>query len=271
MADKKNDAEDGTDYEWDLDDAQEEMTETSGENCKKILEHALLLRPKAPVSRQRHPVILPQRRPKWRQRGFIRAYAPDLQACGIDQATFMSFLDELDKSTVWSPLADIINLLTLLTFAIAGRYGAAISLPIQIATGIYKEVQGRYGLEGAADGYGPKKSGFYRGLEKYRAHRDRKRTSKWIRINPDTPLEAMMDFAAAERAREKGLKKPKKRRLARVCLTSLHFPLRIASNPPKPATNHCAMFSNLLYMMIVNMPSEEEMATALSIEREAGI
>jgi len=38
-----------------------------------------------------------------------------------------------------------------------------------------------------------------------------------MRKNPGSPLEAMMDPAAAERAREKGYKKPKKRRLARVC------------------------------------------------------
>lgn len=38
-----------------------------------------------------------------------------------------------------------------------------------------------------------------------------------MRKNPGSPLEALMDPEAAQRAREKGLKKPKKRRLARVC------------------------------------------------------
>ena len=46
-----------------------------------------------PPNRLKYPVIIPQRRPNDRERGFIRAYAPDLMHCGIDQATFIDFLD----------------------------------------------------------------------------------------------------------------------------------------------------------------------------------
>ena len=45
------------------------------------------------------PVILPQKRPRNKGRGFVRAYAPALEECGIDQATFLDFLDTFDKST----------------------------------------------------------------------------------------------------------------------------------------------------------------------------
>ncbi|KAH8678276.1 hypothetical protein BX600DRAFT_431563 [Xylariales sp. PMI_506] len=324
-------SEDGTDYEWDLDDAQDELGEPSGVDNKTVLANALRPEPTAsstvPQGRLKYPVILPQRRPKRRYRGFVRAYAPDLEACGIDQPTFMAFLDEFAKSTEWSPLADIINLSTLATFAIPGGWGAAISVPIQLVTGIYKEMQGRKGqndfllkmnnelfrprglyclvvaynnraeervtqeniaanigsrIESESDTMGEKfkatfrnsdgkygpvefpvsaelvfpgldnatganyqsssKNGFSRILEKYGAHRDRKRTAKWIRKNPDTPLEALMDPAAAERAYEKGLKKPKKRRLAR----------------------------NILYMMIINMPSQKSMLEAMRIEQQIG-
>jgi hypothetical protein len=141
-------SEEGTDYEWDLDDAQDELGEPSGADNQRVLEKALRPEPTAsivPPSLLKYPVILPQRRPKRRYRGFVRAYAPDLEACGIDQPTFMAFLDEFDKSTEWSPLADIINLSTLATFAIPGGWGAAISVPIQLVTGIYKEMQGRKG------------------------------------------------------------------------------------------------------------------------------
>ena len=51
-----------------------------------------------PLGRLRDPVILPQRRPENRSRGFVRAYAPCLNDCGIDQQTFMDFLDSFDKS-----------------------------------------------------------------------------------------------------------------------------------------------------------------------------
>lgn len=46
------------------------------------------------------PVILPQRRPKDKRRGFVRAYAPSLGECkGIDQATFMRFLNDFDRAS----------------------------------------------------------------------------------------------------------------------------------------------------------------------------
>lgn len=135
--------------EWDLDDAQEQFGEVRAGNSEALTKAlrrapALML---VPRGRLRYPVILPQRRPKMRQRGFIRAYAPALLDCGIDQPTFMAFLDELDKSTAWSPLLDLINLATLATIAIPGGIGNAVALPIQLATGIYKELQGRKGCD----------------------------------------------------------------------------------------------------------------------------
>lgn len=45
------------------------------------------------------PVILPQRRPKDKNRGFVRAYAPVLAECGIDQATFLQFIKTMDKAS----------------------------------------------------------------------------------------------------------------------------------------------------------------------------
>jgi hypothetical protein len=44
------------------------------------------------------PVVVPQRRPKNKSRGFVRAYAPVLMEAGIDQDTFIQFLEEWDKS-----------------------------------------------------------------------------------------------------------------------------------------------------------------------------
>lgn len=45
------------------------------------------------------PVIIPQRRPKNKSRGFVRAYAPVLMDCGIDQATFIDFLKAFHKAS----------------------------------------------------------------------------------------------------------------------------------------------------------------------------
>lgn len=45
------------------------------------------------------PVIVPQRRPHSRSRGFVRAYAPVLENCGIDQASFLEFLKVFHKAS----------------------------------------------------------------------------------------------------------------------------------------------------------------------------
>ncbi|KAF5700761.1 hypothetical protein FGLOB1_10553 [Fusarium globosum] len=44
------------------------------------------------------PVVIPQRRPGNKERGFVEAYAPDLQAFGIDQETFIAFIQAINKA-----------------------------------------------------------------------------------------------------------------------------------------------------------------------------
>lgn len=48
------------------------------------------------------PVIIPQRRPHKKSRGFVNAYAPVLANCGIDQDTFMQFHKAMYKSSLVS-------------------------------------------------------------------------------------------------------------------------------------------------------------------------
>jgi hypothetical protein len=56
------------------------------------------------------PVILPQRRPKNKERGFVRAYAPMLQDCGIQQQEFLDFLDGFSKAIQLHPVFHAFNL-----------------------------------------------------------------------------------------------------------------------------------------------------------------
>ncbi|KAF4818144.1 hypothetical protein CGCTS75_v012030 [Colletotrichum tropicale] len=56
------------------------------------------------------PVVLPQRRPKTRVRGFVRAYAPVLAAAGIDEEVFLDFIDTLNRSLVPNPYLYAVNL-----------------------------------------------------------------------------------------------------------------------------------------------------------------
>ena len=45
------------------------------------------------------PVIIPQRRPGNRRRGFVHAYAPALADCGVDETTFSHFLKDLYRAS----------------------------------------------------------------------------------------------------------------------------------------------------------------------------
>ena len=70
--------------------------------------------------------VLPQKRPKDRSRGFVKAYAPVLEQSGIDQVTFLDFLETFEQGIRASPWLEAINLVSI----------AALSLPIPEALAI---------------------------------------------------------------------------------------------------------------------------------------
>jgi hypothetical protein len=93
-----------------LDDAQDELISEAPNlknrpferDPKKITQHFIDDYPVPQGIQQGKlclPVVLPQRRPKDRTRGFIRAYAPDLMNCGIDQAMFLDFLETFNLAS----------------------------------------------------------------------------------------------------------------------------------------------------------------------------
>lgn len=92
------------------------------------------------------PVILPQRRPREKTRGFVRAYAPALEAAaGIDQATFLQFLKAFHTASQASPIFNVV----LLASAVVGLVPSvavmatttainAVVIPAQIAQQRYR-------------------------------------------------------------------------------------------------------------------------------------
>ncbi|KAJ8098108.1 hypothetical protein POJ06DRAFT_282836 [Lipomyces tetrasporus] len=113
--------------DWDLDDAVEEYTESrasedqepqvdTDEIFRTFMAAIPPLMESAALTKLPCPVIIPQRRPRNKSRGFIRAYAPVLEGCGIDQAMFMNFLKSFHKASKLiqtlqsSPSLDVINL-----------------------------------------------------------------------------------------------------------------------------------------------------------------
>lgn len=100
------------------------------------------------TSRLPRAVIIPQRRPSDRARGFVRAYPPDLLRCGIDQETFLRFIDGLNKSVACNAAVEAVDLAGEAVGAVPGSefVGApAVGAALQVAAGAYKEINARRG------------------------------------------------------------------------------------------------------------------------------
>jgi len=107
--DSSSDTSDEEDWVLDLDEAQALQSSTNfpqsqtpnGEfNMDSMLDSFAREHP-PPAYAQRGismNVLVPQRRPKSQHKGFCRAYAPVLQEAGIDQETWLKFLDGFEKS-----------------------------------------------------------------------------------------------------------------------------------------------------------------------------
>ena len=147
-------------YDWALDDAtivaEEGESEDSNEKQEQTLKQTSA--PKTLPSRTSSksqsnseqvqalpfPVVLPQRRPRTKRRGFVHAYAPVLEGSGIDQDMFLVFIQDFHKAAQASPIFDVIIVAT----AVASAYpdplvGLGIQA-VQIIAAIGQEAQERY-------------------------------------------------------------------------------------------------------------------------------
>lgn len=149
---------------WELDDTQDEIVgteqtpaneappeygeEQAGEHVRGLQDHFLdAHRHEGPLKpeggRLRLPVIIPQRRPKDRTRGFIRAYSPELEEVGIPCEMWLNFLDTFEKSSQASPWLNAINMAGFATVMLPTLTSMAISVALQISVMIAKDMQSR--------------------------------------------------------------------------------------------------------------------------------
>ena len=90
------------------------------------------------------PVIIPQRRPHTKARGFVRAYAPVLQDCGIDQQTFIDFLTDFEKASQASQIFTVINIAAIGVGMVPSAIAFAVSTAVQAASMTAQQAQARY-------------------------------------------------------------------------------------------------------------------------------
>jgi hypothetical protein len=85
------------------------------QECEDMIrELAQMARPANSTHRIPCPVAIPQRRPGYKYRGFVRAYAPVLAGCGISSDLFLEFLEDFYQA---SQVSD-----HLLPFLLTGKF-----------------------------------------------------------------------------------------------------------------------------------------------------
>lgn len=89
------------------------------------------------------PVIIPQRRPGNRMRGFCRAYSPILEDAGIDQTTFINFIETFEKSSRASPIFGVIQLAAGIAGLAPSGIAMAVTIAVQVAAKTGAEIQAR--------------------------------------------------------------------------------------------------------------------------------
>lgn len=115
---ERNDGIERDEADWALDEAVANTQDDEQDVPPPSYVAATTSSKKTPSQKLVHPVILPQRRPGTKSRGFVRAYAPALQDSGIEEKQFLGFLKDFHKAAQASPVFDVIIVAT----AIAGFY-----------------------------------------------------------------------------------------------------------------------------------------------------
>ncbi|KAI8948037.1 hypothetical protein F4801DRAFT_604713 [Xylaria longipes] len=142
---------------WQLDDAQQQAMEdvapppyaTSEQQPSELAatffqRHSLLPTLGPGTQQLTLPVIITQKRPGKRTRGFIRAYAPVLDDVGINEATFLEFIDDLNKAVLPSPWIQAINLASLAGMAVPEPFTVLISIAVQQAANAASAAHSRF-------------------------------------------------------------------------------------------------------------------------------
>ena len=89
------------------------------------------------------PIVIPQRRPKTRRRGFLHAYAPILSSFDIPQATFLDFISTLNKSLTPNPCLNANNLAGFAGEAAPEPFSLLIGFGVEIVTDMIIEAHSR--------------------------------------------------------------------------------------------------------------------------------
>ncbi|KAI1322412.1 hypothetical protein F5Y16DRAFT_41407 [Xylariaceae sp. FL0255] len=100
--------------------------------------------PKTPNCRLPSPVVIPQRRPGNKSRGFVEAYAPALEQFGIQQHEFLSFIRATNKAVQASKWLGAIQLAAAGTGFVPNHIALGVSVAVQIVAGVIAKAETRW-------------------------------------------------------------------------------------------------------------------------------
>ncbi|GME46174.1 fad binding domain protein [Neofusicoccum parvum] len=132
------------------------------------------------------PVILPQRRPREKTRGFVRAYAPVLESAGIDQAAFLAFLKSFHAASQASPIFNVILLATAVVGMVPSTVVMATTAAINAVVIPAQIAQTRYRTNSFLDEANErlfKPRGLYAMIVAFRADADRPVEARALDVN----------------------------------------------------------------------------------------
>lgn len=138
--------------EWALDDAAEAADPPSYEEVTRqvsdnqLIDQVLRLAGASPAKCRgiSAPVILPQRRPQDKGRGFVRAYSPVLEEVGISQDCFLTFTRNWHTASQASPWLNVIMLGTFAVGFVPEMWAQISTAVVQVAVGTAQEIQRRH-------------------------------------------------------------------------------------------------------------------------------
>ncbi|KAH8900381.1 hypothetical protein GQ53DRAFT_708184 [Thozetella sp. PMI_491] len=123
-------------------DSEEVKVKKSEQMVRDIV--ALAGPPPQPAYSLPCPVIIPQKRPRNKSRGFVRAYAPVLAECGISQDVFLKFQDDWLKACKSDPWIEVVFVAAGVVGFIPEPTAQIVSTVVQVVAGTARELQSRH-------------------------------------------------------------------------------------------------------------------------------
>jgi hypothetical protein len=97
----------------------------------------------SPPRRLPMPVIIPQRRPRDKDRGFVRAYAPVLGDVNVSEEFFLKFLKDWYIASKASPWINVVFIAAGIVGFVPEATAQIVGTVVQVAAGTAREIQSR--------------------------------------------------------------------------------------------------------------------------------